>query len=678
MKISYQWLQEFVEIPVDARSLADALSMAGLPTESIEERGEDSILELEVTSNRGDCLSHWGIAREVATIFHLPLKPPKISIQEASTEVGKVASVDITAPDLCHRYCARVVVAVKVGPSPSWLVDRLEALGQRSINNVADITNLVLLELGHPLHAFDLDKLEKHQIIVRRAKRGEHLVTLDGVERALSTDHLVIADAVIPVALAGVMGGAHSEISASTRNVLIESAWFLPTSIRQTARTLGMHTEASHRFERGTDIENVITAMNRCAQLIQEIAGGEIQRGIIDCHPTPVTPVEILLRPAQVKRHLGVDVEPQQVDLILKSLQFKKINTTGAGTLWRTPTWRNDVTREIDLIEEAARHYGYDKFPSRMPKTSTRGSNLAFSKPLSQLKERLRALGYFETVTFPFLDPIEAAQYSDLLPVELANPLSDVAGALRTSMVPTFLQSLAHNIHYGQRDLRLFETGKIYYRDAANKPVEREELVFGFTKSDRLKDSRERILQREVEAVLSIFNVHSVQFNLNTNSFLKYWESPPSEILVAAKSVGIYGKTSSDCLDRYKIKQDVYLAEVHLEELLKIGQRKITFKPFSSFPYVQRDISFIVPIEFSWPSIRQTLHIVDANNLIRIKQLGDPYGNASFGQGKQSWAVRLTFQSADRTLVEEEVNTEVEKVMAALETQLHAKIRKEK
>ncbi len=684
MKISYQWLREFIDIPVDAKKLAQDLPMVGLPIESMETHGDDAVLDIEVTSNRGDCLSHWGVAREAAAIYRLPLRPPRIALRESKSEVSRSASVEVTDPDLCYRYCARVVTGVKVGPSPDWLVKRLEAVGQRSINNVADITNFVLFELGHPLHAFDLDHLTDHRIVVRRARKGEHLTTLDGVERALNTENLVIADARRAVALAGVMGGGESEISPFTKNVLIESAWFLPASIRKTARTLGLHTEASHRFERGTDLVNVVTAMDRCAQMIQDLTGGEIQKGFIDCFPTPVKPPEILLRHAQIKRHLGVEIDSKQTTQILELLQFQRIASNSEGNIWRTPTWRNDVTREIDLIEEIARHHGYDKFPARMPKSATRGMNLPWAKPVAMAKECLRALGYFEVVASPFLDVQENAEYNNLRSVEMANPLSEVAGAMRTTALPPLLDLLGLNIRKGQRDMRLSEVGKIYYWNTQGKPAERQILVYAASGDYRAKDVHEEkakpydffAFKGDVEQVLRLFDLPQLNFVEAENKFQTYQAGQSCDVLLKGSRLGTFGAVNAQVLDRYKIKQEVFAAEIDLEALLACGLRRFEFKDLSPFPAVERDLSFILSTGIPYARIRETVETVRAENLSSIVPF-DRYRHPSMDEGQYSFSLRLIFQSKDRTLVDQEVNAQLEKIMRALESELGAVIRKE-
>jgi len=355
MKISLNWLKEFVEVTAEPKKLKGDLKALGLGAETVTALGDDSIFDLEITTNRPDCLSHYGVAREVATFYRTSLKPIEVAINESGSPATNAASIEITAPDLCARYCGRVIQNVQVKPSPPWLAQRLESVGQRPINNVADVTNYVLMELGHPLHAFDLARLRENKIIVRSARPGEHLRTLDGVDRKLTADHLVIADGKLPVALAGVMGGEESEISPVTKSVLLESAWFEPSSVRRTAKSFGMHTEASHRFERGADIQMAPLALDRAAALIAELAGGEILPGVIDVCPRPYSERELTLHPREIRRILGSDFPSEEIEYILRALGCTVARKKGAEHwLVFRPSWRLDITREVDFIEEIA------------------------------------------------------------------------------------------------------------------------------------------------------------------------------------------------------------------------------------------------------------------------------------------------------------------------------------
>src|SRR5437588_1419043 len=375
MKILYDWLKEFVAVPFAPGELRERLSLAGIAVEGLDETQAGPLLDLDLTINRPDCLGHYGVAREVAALTRKQLPPLSPTLSEAGETATSVARVEIESPDLCGRFTARVLRAVKVQPSPDWLRRRLKALGQASINNVVDATNYVMLELGHPMHAYDLDHLAERRIIVRRARQGEKIRTLDGVERALSSDTCVIADATRSVGIGGIMGGAETEISFSTRNVLLESAWFDPISIRRSSKALGLRTEASTRFERGADPEMAEQASRRCTALIRELAGGEILAGVVDVYPVRREPLALELSRIELLRVMGADVPEAEIEAILGALGFtpRRVDETRGArnsllARWRClqPSWRQDVTREVDLIEEVARHYGLDKFPPRL------------------------------------------------------------------------------------------------------------------------------------------------------------------------------------------------------------------------------------------------------------------------------------------------------------------------
>ncbi|MGH9710257.1 MAG: phenylalanine--tRNA ligase subunit beta, partial [Candidatus Acidiferrales bacterium] len=410
MKVLYNWLKEFADITAPAMELRSRLSMAGVSVDSVEETAAGPVLDAEITINRPDLLGHVGLAREVTALYRLDLKRVQPKFTESTEPASEAARVEIECPDLCGRYTARIIRGVKIQPSPDWLRQRLEALGHSSINNVVDITNYVMLELGQPLHAFDYDRLAEHRIVVRRARPGETMRTLDGIERKLTKDMCLICDARAPVAIGGVMGGSESEISFSTKNLLLESAWFDPISIRRTSKALALRTEASTRFERGVDIELADMASRRAAELIQQLAGGEVLAGVVDVYPHAETPEKIELSRKELLRIMGADVPDRTIEEILAALGFvpQRIdaNRGSAGSLaarWECtlPSWRGDVTREIDIIEEIARHYGYDKFPPRLPPAKQPAARLPYAVEEDRLRERLVALGYQEIVAIP-------------------------------------------------------------------------------------------------------------------------------------------------------------------------------------------------------------------------------------------------------------------------------------
>ena len=413
MKIVYNWLKEFVDATAPPAELRSRLSLAGVAVDSVEESAAGPVLDAEITANRPDCLGHYGMAREVAAIYRLPVKALQPKLKEAAIKASDATRVEIEAPELCGRYTARIMRGVKIQPSPDWLRQRLEAIGQNSINNVVDVTNYVMFELGQPMHAFDLDKLSERRIVVRRARAGEKIRTLDGVERALTKDMCVIADASRALAIAGVMGGSESEIGFASRNVLLESAWFDPITVRRTSKALGLRTEASYRFERGADPEMAELATRRAAELIQQLGGGEILSGVVDVYPGRAPAPSIELSRKELLRVMGADVPDRDIEEILAALGFHPSRTDAhRGTpgsllaVWQCtqPSWRRDASRGIDLIEEVARHYGYDKFPPRLPPAKQPAHRLPHAEAQDRLRERVVALGYQEIVAIPLVD----------------------------------------------------------------------------------------------------------------------------------------------------------------------------------------------------------------------------------------------------------------------------------
>lgn len=491
MLISYNWLRELTNTNLTPAELRERLTMVGLAIDAVGQVNGDFVLDVEVPSNRPDCLSHVGIAREVAVIESGSVNRTQGKPAPVAGRAEEITSVEIRDADLCPRYAARVIRGVKIGPSPDWLVKRLEEIGQRAINNVADITNYVLHELGQPLHAFDFAKLTGQRIVVRRATKGEKLKTLDGVERELSGDMLVIADAEKPVALAGIMGGEESEISNSTVDVLIESAYFDPDSVRRTARQLAMDTEASRRFERGADCENVIDAQTRCVELICEIAGGKATEDIVDIYPRPVPAKRVRFRPSRVESLTSLQVEPDKAKRILSGLGFIEDRATADAIEYTVPSWRVDVSLEEDLVEEVARHYGYDKIGSALPPTSLAGEYQPSEMKRRALRRALSASGFDEAINLSFIQA-GSEEHFQLIPefeprsreadneqfVTLQNPIIEEAGRMRLTLLPGLLESVRHNLNHGVRDVRLFEIGRIFAASMDGElPIERESLA---------------------------------------------------------------------------------------------------------------------------------------------------------------------------------------------------------
>src|SRR2546423_2593662 len=485
MFISHTWLRELAGTKSSAEDLRDRRTNVGLAVDAVAARGDDFILDVEVPSNRGDCLSHVGIARELAAIEETKAQSLKPKLQNTDGKSADFASVEIRDPDLCPRYAARIVRGVKVAPSPDWLVKKLEAIGQRPINNIADITNFVLNELGQPIHAFDLAKLEGKRIVVRRAARSETIKTLDGVERKLDEQMLVIADARKPVAVAGVMGGEDSQISTATSDVLIESAYFNASSVRRTAKLLGLNTEASHRFERGTDPEGVILAQERCVALICELAGGTATNDALDIYPNPPKAKTASLRPSRVETITSMKVHTEEMLRILQALGFD-LQKQGDQTLtFVVPSWRHDVAIEEDLVEEVARHTGYDQINSALPSASSAGEYHSTENRKRALRSALKDRGYDEAINLSFIPHADQFQliplFENAAAVLLSNPRVEGPSEMRQTLLPGLLNSIENNINHGTREVCLFELGRIFADAGGELPRERAAMVLAAT-----------------------------------------------------------------------------------------------------------------------------------------------------------------------------------------------------
>ncbi|MGA8871984.1 MAG: phenylalanine--tRNA ligase subunit beta, partial [Candidatus Acidiferrales bacterium] len=625
MKIVYNWLKEFVEATAPADELRARLSLAGIAIDSIEETPAGPVLDAEITANRPDCLGHYGVAREVAAIYRLPVKSLKPKLKESSGKAADAARVEIEAPELCGRYTARVLRGVKVQPSPDWLRQRLEAIGQNSINNVVDVTNYVLFELGQPLHAFDLDKLAERRIVVRRARAGEKIRTLDGAERTLAKGMCVIADASRAVAIAGVMGGAESEIGFSSRNILIESAWFDPISVRRTSKALGLRTEASYRFERGADPEMAETASRRAAELIQQVAGGELLAGVVDVYPGRAAGATIELSRKELLRVMGADVPDRDIEEILGALGFhpvrKDAHRGSNGSLlaaWecKQPSWRQDVTRGIDLIEEVARHYGYDTFPPRLPPAKRPAQRLPHAAALDRLRERVIALGYQEIVAIPLVDARrdELFRAEGVAPAVIGNPLAEDASVMRSNGVVSMIDALEWNLNHGQRDLRLFEIGKTYSLQDG-EPAENLVLTLGATGNAREKtiheDAREFTfvdLKGDLDSIGELaggltWHPESVNWLSATQSARvhplrnTYVGHEGRVVATTGPELGRAGQVARRIAEQLKVRQDVFVAELALDALLmgiEAAGVARKFVPIPRFPAVERDFSLVL------------------------------------------------------------------------------------
>jgi phenylalanyl-tRNA synthetase beta chain len=716
MKISPQWVREFVSPPVDDRQMAEELTATGTAIEGFYGEGDDLVYEAEVTTNRVDAMNHYGIAREVSAIYDIDLKAvaPKLAGEQTVSKF----KIEIEDAQGCARYTARIVRGVKVGPAPEAIVHRLELIDQRSISNVADATNYVLNELGQPTHAFDLDKLEGGKIVVRRAREGELLKTLDGVERKLTRQNLVIADAVKAVALAGVMGGYDTMITEATRNVLIESAWFDPGSIRRTSRLLGMHTDASHRFERGADFGNTPLACARVAELVQQTAGGKVEQEI-DAVARVVERPRIGLRRREVERILGVDIPEQEIARILRRLGFGvtpmapdsatravsgPASTKGSGGAAaastpasataalagdpvavaeqvpdfavQVPTWRLDVEREIDLIEEVARIYGYLKLPNTLPAFAGAVIPLPDAEKHALLRQRLLALGYNESISTTFISPDEARAFSTGEAVRLENPLSEEAACLRSSLVPGMIAQVNYNLNRGNNDVRLFESGDIFEL-FGDRVEEKRSTVFVATGAVASAGAHTLAapygfyhMKGDVESLLAEFEHRSLYFDPLVPGY--FHPGRAARAVLDGATVARFGQLHPELASRRKLRQEVYVAEILLDRLFHAALRESSYRPVSRFPAVERDFSFHFDSGVLFEQIQRSVESLGITELkefrpVEILRGGAERKSASLPAGSYAMLLRARFQADDRTLRDDEVAAWAQQIIRSLE-----------
>ena len=716
MRIDPKWLREFVDIKVADRQLADDLTLAGVAVESVKEIDGRLLFEMEIGTNRPDAMCHYGVARECSAIYDIDLKPitPKLPKVKPT---AKPFPIEIEDPEGCKRYTARVVRNVKIGPSPASILERLKIDDHGGVSNAVDASNYTLMEMGHPTHAFDLDKLEGGKIVVRRARQGENIKTLDGIERKLDPDDLVIADAARPVALAGVMGGLDTAISAVTKNVLIESAWFDPVSIRKTARRHGMHTDASHIFERGADWGATPLACDRVAELILQTAGGELEGEPVDAVAGHVLRHGVWLRRNEVLRHLGQEIPDKTIERILRRLGFKtefvkgempeELRNVGAGEprekraamiqsvvqatglapakvteliaaskgwgpgwMVALPTWRLDIEREIDLIEEIARIYGYNKFENRLPSFSGGVVELPNAAKEARVRSELLALGYNEAISPTFISPADANAFSSTAPVMLANPLSEEQSAMRTSLLPGMLAMLAWNLNRGASDVRLFETGHVFEL-SGEKSEEHRLLSMGAT-GNAVEPSVHTAartysffdLKGGIETMLSAFALRNVYFDALTPNYFHPGRS--ARAVVDGVTIAQFGQLHPDIAAARKIRQEIFVAEVYLDRLYALGLHTPRYQALSKFPAVDRDFSFLFPERVSF---EQILNAVRGLNITAMQSFRpvEIFRGGTVPAGQYSVLLRAEFQSPERTLRDDEVAQWSAQIINALE-----------
>jgi phenylalanyl-tRNA synthetase beta chain len=696
MKVPYNWLKEFVDLTLGPDELAARLALAGTNIASVENGVRGAVIDAEVTSNRPDCLGMIGIAREVSAIFRLPLKllTPK-PIESTFAKASTAVRVKIEAPELCGRFTARVIRGVKIQPSPAWLKDRLQAAGVASINNIVDVSNYVMLELGHPLHAYDYDRVRYNRIVVRKANPGEKVKTLDGVERTLDPVIPVISDGdgARAVGIGGIMGGAETEISFSTKNVLIECAWFDPIAIRRAMRLLKLHTEASMRFGRGADPEMAEVASRRAAELVLQLAGGELLSGVVDAYPGRRAAKKINLTRPEFLRVMGADVPDNDLEAILSALGFTPVrvdhNKGATNSLlgaWECtqPSWRADVEREIDLIEEVARVFGLDKFPPRLPAARNGAARLPQYEAETRLRERLVGLGYHEVLTIPHVseERNDLFRPADVTVAKLANPLSEQANVLRSAGAVTMAGVIEWNLNHSQRDLRLFEIGS-RYRIVGGKSVEARTLTIGATGAARaqgLYDPAREYNFADLKGDLDSIGALSDTFRWEQGG--PDWMNPAKRgaLFLGKKDnqpLGFAGQLAKRVADKLKFRQDVFLAEIELGPVycmyygVKNNRR---YEPLPRFPGVERDFSLFLADGVTFAEVTKTIHSLHIAEITSIEP-ADLFRGKNVPAGKYSLLVRVLFQSREATLTEGQITDFSNRIVRALQEELGASLR---
>ncbi|MGB2691556.1 MAG: phenylalanine--tRNA ligase subunit beta [Thermodesulfobacteriota bacterium] len=642
----------------------------------------DVVFEVGITPNRPDCLSVIGVAREVAALTGKTATYPNVQIAEEGEDINNSANVELLDPEKCPRYSCRVIKDVTIGPSPDWLKRRLESSDIRSINNVVDITNLVLLEFGQPLHAFDYDLLEDSKIVVRAAHDGETIKTLDDIERKLTEEDLLICDGKKPVALAGVMGGANTEVSETTKNVLLESAYFDPVTVRRTSKKTGLRSESSYRFERGVDPNSVVKALDRAAQLIKELTQGEIASGVVDIYPTPIEPGEVSLSLDKANRVLGTNISSDELTRIANGLEFEVISSSGNEFTFRIPTFRVDITREIDLIEEAARLHGYNNIPTTLPAVRMKSDNVNINKFVQdKFKEVFISSGFNEVINYSFEDHELLNNINKTEGLKILNPLTTESSVMRTSLVPGLLKNAALNLNHQEQDLRLFEIGKVYLpKENSELPNEVRKIAATAT-GTRMPEfwgkkefdffDFKSILQKGFQ-ILNIWN--DVEFqDAQEIEFLHPGKSV--RLFLDGKEFGYLGELHPDLSEKLEISKKLYVLEIDLDQTAAISkeQRK-SFKPLPKFPSVRRDIALIVDEAIPVGGILDEIDKV-GSSLIEDAAIFDVYTGEHVEEGKKSVAVSLHLRASDKTLTEEEINKVQEKTLKKLGLALGAELR---
>lgn len=669
MIVSWNWLKQYVLLDMPLAELEERLMMAGLNHERTSEVGGDLAIDLEVTSNRPDCLGHLGVAREIAVLWQRELKLPAAKPPQGKTPVEELTRVTVGCPDLCPRYTARVIRGVKVGPSPAWLAGRLATVGIASINNVVDVTNYVLMECGQPLHAFDLARLAGREIIVRRGMKAERFVAINHKAYELTPDMCVIADAKRAVGLGGVMGGEDTEVTTATADLLIEAAEFDPLAIRNTARALNLHSDSSYRFERGIDPEGVDWASRRCCELILEVAGGELAAGVIDVGNRPSEPAPIVLRFDQLLRILGIEVPGARAREILTALGCRETRATKESVEVVPPSWRRDLAREIDLVEEVARIHGYDTIPEdvRVPMAASARSET--DRILERTRHILTAAGFDEAMTLSMLDERSSETFSPwttAAPLKLGTPILRNADRLRRSLIPSLLIARGANEALANPRIELFEIAKAYHPRDGGLPEEPRMLAL--TSGEDFYH-----VKGTIEAVVAALHPEA-QIESRPAALDCFASQRGAELWLNGQRIGFLGEVSDSLLKQFELRAATTVAEVWLEPLVSIANLVPQYVKPPQFPAITRDLNLVVEETVLWADLAATVR-ESAGPLLEALSYLETYRSGQLGPGKKSMLFTMTLRDRQGTLKGEQADEVRDQIVAACGKQHGAQLR---
>ncbi len=673
MIVSWKWLGDYVKLPSSTADTVNRLALSGLNHESTIAVGDDFAVDLEVTSNRPDCLGHLGIAREIAALFKSELKVPTVDPPASVDSIRTQFQVTNEAPQLCPRYTARIIRGVKIGPSPAWLVSRLKSIGIQSVNNVVDVTNYVMMECGQPLHAFDLRHLQGNRIIVRDAKPQETFVAIDHRSYALSPGMCVIADASRAVALGGVMGGTDSEVSPETRDVLIEAADFAPLSIRATARKLNLFSPSSYRFERGVDRDSILWASLRCCQLILQVAGGSLLSDVIDVESAPTSSRKpVVLRWSQIKRVLGISIEPKIASAILMALGLERVGDTTDSITVMAPSWRRDLTREIDLIEEVARIHGYEAIPENVAVAMAASHRRPEDRVTSKVRDLLSACSLHEAMTASVVNATWSTAISPWTaepPLRTGTPMLRGADHLRRSLIPSLLGALRENEKNATKHGGLFELAKIYLPrpgEPEGLPSEPRMLTIATSQDvEKVKGIFETLLERI--GITQNLECHSAQVQGCS-------EDHAARLQLAGRDIGIIATINDTTKQLFDLQTNYTIAEFQLDPLIEMAVLVPRYRPLPNFPMVERELNLVVAETLTWSELSKTV-VSSAGEILENLRYLETYRDAKRdGDDRKRVLFSMTFRAPDRTLDGEEVHAACQRVVASCEASHRAKL----